>query len=101
METKPLKVSMAKIAELTGESMPTIRRAIAEGHLPTLLVGRRRFAEYSAVEAWVAFLKSESDAGRPVTYRPRAAAGRPPPRGPPGGRPCSTPPRWKSWQTSW
>lgn len=75
MNTK-LKLSLLDISEMTGEAMPLIRAAINTGDLKTFLVGRRRFARPADVEAWVDFLESESDAGRPVKYqaRPQAAA---------------------------
>lgn len=66
-----LKLSMADIAEATGEAMPLIYAAINAGHLKTFLVGRRRFARPADVAAWVDFLQAESDAGRPVCYQAR------------------------------
>ncbi|HEX7338880.1 MAG TPA: hypothetical protein VF271_02995 [Rhodanobacteraceae bacterium] len=66
-----LKLSMADIAEMTGEAMPLIYHAINAGDLKTFLVGRRRFARPEAVRAWVDFLQAESDAGRPVCYQAR------------------------------
>ena len=66
-----LKLSMADIAEMTGESMPLIYAAINAGDLKTFLVGRRRFARPADVRAWVDFLQAESDAGRPVCYQAR------------------------------
>ncbi|MFT3792130.1 MAG: hypothetical protein QM741_13885 [Rudaea sp.] len=66
-----LKVSLQQIADISGESIPVIYRAIEEGHLKTFLVGRRRFARYSAVEAWIDLLEKQSDSGRPVVYRSR------------------------------
>ncbi len=66
-----LKLSMADIAESTGEAMPLIYAAINAGHLKTFLVGRRRFARPADAEAWVDFLQAESDAGRPVCYQAR------------------------------
>jgi predicted DNA-binding transcriptional regulator AlpA len=70
---EPLKLSLQQIAEVTGESLPLIYRAINAGHLDTFLVGRRRFARPEAVRAWVDHLESESNAGRPVSYRSREA----------------------------
>lgn len=70
---EPLKLSIEQIATLTGEGEPTIHRAIKAGHLRTFLVGRRRFARPDDVRAWVDLLQRESDAGRPVVYRPRSA----------------------------
>ena len=66
-----LKMSMKEIAAATGESMPVLYAAIRAGDLETFLVGRRRYALTSGVEAWVHFLKQQSDAGSPVTYLPR------------------------------
>ncbi len=73
---EPLKLSIEQIVCLTGEGEPTIHRAIRAGHLRTFIVGRRRFARPSDVRAWVDFLQAESDAGRPVVYRPRSADAR-------------------------
>jgi hypothetical protein len=70
MVTK-LKMSLADIAEATGEALPLIRAAINAGDLKTFLVGRRRFARPADVEAWVDYLERESDAGRPVKYQAR------------------------------
>lgn len=69
---EPLKLSLQQVVETTGESLPTIYAAINAGHLPTLLVGRRRFARPEAVRAWVDYLEAQSDAGKPVCYRARA-----------------------------
>jgi len=70
-----LKLSLAEIAEVTGESLPTIHTAINRGDLETFLVGRRRFARPEAVRRWVDFLEQQSNAGRPVSYRSREALG--------------------------
>jgi predicted DNA-binding transcriptional regulator AlpA len=70
---EPFKLSLDEIAEMTRESRPVIYDAINAGHLATFLVGRRRFARPEKVRAWVDFLESESNAGRPVVYRARAA----------------------------
>ena len=69
-----LKLSMADIAEMTGEAPPLIYAAINRGDLKTFLVGRRRFAKPADVQAWVDYLQAESDAGRPVCYQARAQA---------------------------
>lgn len=63
-----LKLSMAEIAEATGESLQLIYAAINAGDLKTFLVGRRRFARPADVEAWVDHMQAESDAGRPISY---------------------------------
>ena len=63
-----------EIAEVSGTSKPVVDDAIRRGHLKTFLVGRKRKALESDVRAWIAFLKAESDAGRPVSYRARDAA---------------------------
>jgi len=68
-----LKLSLDDIRVTTSESIPVIYSAIKLGHLETFLVGRRRFARPEAVRRWVAFLESESKAGRPVAYRARSA----------------------------
>ncbi len=73
MQIEPLKLSLQSIAGVTGESLPTIYKAIELGHLETFLVGRRRFARPDAVRRWVDFLQAESDKGRPVVYRSRAS----------------------------
>ncbi|KAF1690190.1 helix-turn-helix domain-containing protein [Pseudoxanthomonas taiwanensis] len=72
---EPLKLSIRQIAEVTGESIPTIYSAINAGDLQTFLVGRRRFARPEAVRAWVDHLEAQSNAGRPVSYRSREALG--------------------------
>jgi len=69
-----LKLNLAEIVEITGESLSVIHDAINAGHLDTFLVGRRRFARPVAVRLWVDFLERESKAGRPVCYRARARA---------------------------
>lgn len=67
----PLKIPVAEIPALTNESLAVVYDAINAGHLRTFLVGRRRFARPDAVQQWVEFLEAQSDAGRPVVYRPR------------------------------
>lgn len=74
MLKQKMKLTLAEIAEVTNEAMPLIHRAIKKGDLPTFLVGRRRFARWADVEAWVDFLQHESDAGRPVKYQAREQA---------------------------
>lgn len=69
---EPLKLGIRQIVEMTGESIPTIYSAIQAGDLVTFLVGRRRFARFEAVRAWVDYLEAQSNAGRPVVYRARA-----------------------------
>lgn len=69
-----LKYSVAEIEDLTGESHANVYKAIKAGHLATFLVGRRRFPVMSDVEKWIAFLKKESDRGRPVQYQAREVA---------------------------
>lgn len=73
MTLEPLKLQLQDIAKVTGESLPTIYKAIELGHLETFLVGRRRFARPAAVRAWVDFLEAQSKAGKPVVYRSRAS----------------------------
>ncbi len=65
-----LKMSMADIAETTGEAMPFIYAAINAGDLKTFF-GRRRFARAADVQAWVDFLQAQSDAGHPIAYQAR------------------------------
>ena len=72
-QLEPLKVTLQNVVAATGESMPTVYRAIELGHLDTFLVGRRRFVRPAAVRKWVDFLETESNAGRPVVYRSRAS----------------------------
>ena len=69
---RPLKIPIAEIPTLTNESLAVVYDAINAGHLRTFLVGRRRFARPDAVQQWVDFLEAQSDAGRPVVYRPRS-----------------------------
>jgi len=61
------------IVNASKQGRPTIYAAINAGHLRTMLVGRRRYATSSDVQAWLTFLREQSDAGRPVVYRPREA----------------------------
>jgi hypothetical protein len=63
----------AAIAEATGTSLPVVDDAIRLGHLRTFLIGRHRKATVEAVRDWIDYLQRESDAGRPVCYRARAA----------------------------
>ncbi|HEV2042106.1 MAG TPA: hypothetical protein VGT81_19035 [Casimicrobiaceae bacterium] len=67
-----LKHPIAEVPEITGECMPVVYDAIRAGHLETFLVGRRRFVRPQAIRAWIDFLEAQSNAGKPVTYRPRS-----------------------------
>lgn len=67
----PLKIPLAEIPRIAGESLAVVYDAINAGHLPTFLVGRRRFARPEAIRAWVDFLEAQSERGTPVTYRAR------------------------------
>lgn len=69
---RPLKIPISEIPTLTNESLAVVYDAINAGHLRTFLVGRRRFARPDAVQQWVDFLEAQSDAGRPIVYRPRS-----------------------------
>lgn len=60
------------IASVSKQGVPSIYRAIELGHLSTFLIGRRRYARESAVAKWLDYMQKQSDAGTPVTYRPRA-----------------------------
>lgn len=74
---EPLKLSLQQIAEMTGESLPTLHCAIKAGDLESFLVGRRRFCRPAAVAKWIDMLEKASNSGKPVCYRSRAAeAGR-------------------------
>lgn len=75
MKVELLKLSVRQIAEATSESIPSIYSAINAGDLTTFLVGRRRFARPEAVRSWIDHLQRQSDAGKPVSYRSRAALG--------------------------
>ncbi|MFT4196754.1 MAG: helix-turn-helix domain-containing protein [Pseudoxanthomonas sp.] len=75
MKIEPLKLGVQQVAEITGESIPTIYSAIQAGDLDTFLVGRRRFARPEAVRRWVDYLEAKSKAGSPVSYRSRGALG--------------------------
>ena len=68
---EPLKIPLAEIPRIAGESLAVVYDAINLGHLETMLVGRRRFARPDAIRKWVDFLEAESNAGRPVMYRAR------------------------------
>ena len=67
-----LKIPLAEIPRVAGESLAVVYDAIHAGHLKTFLVGRRRFARPAAIGAWIDFLEAQSNAGRPVTYRARS-----------------------------
>lgn len=73
---EPLKIPLAEIPRITGESLAVVYDAIHTGHLSTFLVGRRRFARPAAIEKWVDYLESKSNQGEPVVYRARAKASR-------------------------
>jgi len=70
---QPLVLTLREIAAATRRDLSTIHAAINAGHLVTYTVGRRRYASPAAVQAWLDFLAKESEAGRPVKYRPRTA----------------------------
>lgn len=70
---QPLVLTLREIASATRRDLSTIHAAINAGHLVTYTVGRRRYASPAAVQAWLDFLVKESEAGRPVKYRPRTA----------------------------
>ena len=67
-----LKIPVAEISRVAGESLAVVYDAIHAGHLETFLVGRRRFARPEAIRAWIDYLEAQSNAGRPVTYRARS-----------------------------
>lgn len=67
-------LTIDEIASITKQGRPSIYRAIDLGHLKTYLVGRRRFARESAVQAWIDKMEKQSDAGAPIIYRPRVGA---------------------------
>lgn len=67
-------LTIDEIASVTKQGRPSIYRAIDLGHLKTYVVGRRRFARESAVQSWINLLEKQSDAGKPVIYRPRVEA---------------------------
>ena len=64
---------LQEAARIACMSVPSIYAAINAGHLKTFLIGRRRFVRESVLRAWLDFLEHQSDAGKPVTYRPREA----------------------------
>ena len=66
-------VPVQEAAKTACMSLPGIYAAISAGHLKTFLIGRRRFVRESALREWLNFLEQQSDAGKPVIYRPRAA----------------------------
>jgi len=67
-----LKIPLAEIPRIEEESLSVVYDAIHAGHLSTFLVGRRRFARPEAIRAWIDYLESQSNAGKPVTYRARS-----------------------------
>ena len=66
-------IPVQEAAKTACMSLPGIYAAINSGHLKTFMIGRRRFVRQSALREWLNFLEQQSDAGRPVIYRPRAA----------------------------
>lgn len=66
-------VPVQEAAKTACMSLPGLYAAINAGHLKTFLIGRRRFVRESALREWLDFLEQQSDAGRPVVYRPREA----------------------------
>lgn len=66
-----LKIPLAEIPVVAGESLAVVYDAIHAGHLKTFVVGRRRFARPEAIRAWVDFLEAQSERGTPVMYRAR------------------------------
>jgi hypothetical protein len=72
-----LKWSISDIITATGESRSNVNAAIKCGHIPTFIVGRRRFARPEAVREWVDYLQRESDQGRAVKYQSRDVNARP------------------------
>jgi hypothetical protein len=69
--TKQLLVPRLEWPAITGQSLSNCDRADACGDIASVLIGRKRFAPQAALERWVAFLTSESAAGRPVKYMAR------------------------------
>lgn len=69
--TNKLMFSRLELPAITGQSLSNVDRAIACGDLATVVIGRKRFATPAAAQKWLAFLASESDAGRPVRYMAR------------------------------
>jgi len=69
--TSKLMYSRLELPAITGQSLSNCDRAIACGDLATVCVGRKRYATPAAVQRWVDFLASESNAGRPVRYMAR------------------------------
>ena len=84
MSVEQLLLGRADIALAADTSLNVVDDAIRLGHLKTFLFGRRRKATAQAVQDWIVFLERESDAGRPVHYRPA------PPRRAPDERPDTT-----------
>ena len=67
-------MGMKEICAASGQGLMSVYAAINAGHLKTYLVGRRRFARASALNAWLDFMQKQSDSGRAVVYRPRVEA---------------------------
>ncbi len=74
--TSKLMFSRLELPAITGQSLSNIDRAIACGDLETVVCGRKRFCTPNAAQKWIAFLASESNAGRPVKYMARNPADR-------------------------
>ncbi|HLX28949.1 MAG TPA: hypothetical protein VKV24_10750 [Casimicrobiaceae bacterium] len=70
-----IKIPIAEIPRIAGESTSVVYDAIHAGHLETFLVGRRRFARPEKIQKWIDYLEAQSEAGRPVSYRRRNARG--------------------------
>jgi hypothetical protein len=66
-------MSMQDVYAESKQGPHVVNKAIELGHLETFLIGRRRFARPEKFDAWIDFLEAESEAGRPVVYRPRSS----------------------------
>jgi excisionase family DNA binding protein len=56
-----LTYSAREVAEITGLSLPTIRRHIRDGHLPVTRIGRRVLVSHRDLLAFVSNPKAERE----------------------------------------
>lgn len=52
-ENKPLLLTVPEVAKLLSLSVPTARRRVAEGVLPSIRIGGNVRVSLSALEAWI------------------------------------------------
>ena len=61
-ESHRLTLSIAEAAEAVGVSQRTLERALADGRLASVQLGRRRLIRRAALEAWLLTLEQKASA---------------------------------------